>query len=120
MAPSISMYGNISTVYSQNSKAITSVTQTGTQVIGVTQTNNEAVIQPTFAYTTKTIDFGQQMKDNLGQSMGLSLNWNLFGGFQVQNQYQKSKINMQISEMNLTKVKNTLLSDHIARYWRIN
>ncbi len=111
MAPSISMYGNISTVYSQNSKAITSVTQTGTQVIGVTQTNNEAVIQPTFAYTTKTIDFGKQMKDNLGQSMGLSLNWNLFGGFQVQNQYQKSKINMQISEMNLTKVKNTLLSD---------
>lgn len=111
MAPTIALYGNISTVYSQNAKTITSVTQTGTAVIGVTQNTNEAVIQPTFNYNTKTIDFGKQIKDNLGQSMGVSLSWNLFNGFQVQNQYQKSKINLQISELNLMKVKNTLLSD---------
>jgi outer membrane protein len=98
-------------VYSQNAKTITSVTQTGTTIIGVTQNGNEAVIQPTFNYNTKTIDFGKQIKDNLGQSMGVSLSWNLFNGFQVQNQYQKSKINLQISELNLMKVKNTLLSD---------
>lgn len=111
MAPSISLYGNLSTVYSQNAVNITGVTPTGTQVIGRTQNSNDNVLSPTFTYQTETIDFGKQMKDNLGQSLGLSLSWNLFSGFQVQNQYQKSKINLQISELNLLKVKNTLLTD---------
>lgn len=111
MAPSISLYGNLSTVYSQNAVNITGVTPTGTQVIGRTQNSNDNVLSPTFTYQTETIDFGKQLKDNLGQSLGLSLSWNLFSGFQVQNQYQKSKINLQISELNLLKVKNTLLTD---------
>ncbi len=111
MAPTISLYGNISTVYSQSAKTITDAKISGTAPIGYTQNTNEVVLQPTYSYTAKTIDFSTQFKDNLGQSMGLSLSWNLFNGMQVQNQYQKSKINQQISELNLMKVKNTLLSD---------
>lgn len=110
MAPSIALYGNLSTVYSQSAKNITDVRITGSQVIGVTQ-GGEEVFQPTFAYNTETIDFNKQLKDNLGQSLGLSLSWNLFSGFQVQNQYQKAKIQTQVSEMNLQKVKNTLMND---------
>lgn len=111
MAPSLSAYANISTVYSQSAKTITDVKLSGSQPIGYTQNNNEVVLQPTYTYSTQTIDFGKQFKDNLGQSVGLSLSWNLFNGFQVQNQFQKSKINQQISQLNLLKVKNTLLSD---------
>ncbi|MBL7838454.1 MAG: TolC family protein [Bacteroidetes bacterium] len=111
MAPSISLYGNISTVYSQSAKTITGVTQTGTQPIGYTQTNNETVLQPTFSYNTQTIDFSKQLRDNLGQSLGLSMSWTLFNGFQIHNQYQKAKIQIQSSEINLLKIKNTLLND---------
>lgn len=111
MAPSISLYGNISTVYSQSAKTITGATQTGTQPIGVTQNSNDIVLQPTFSYNTQTIDFGKQLKDNLGQSLGVSMSWTLFNGFQVHNQYQKSKIQIQSSEINLLKIKNTLLND---------
>jgi outer membrane protein len=111
MAPSISLYGNISTVYSQSAKTITGATQTGTQAIGVTQNTNDIVLQPTFSYNTQTIDFGKQLKDNLGQSLGVSMSWTLFNGFQVHNQYQKAKIQIQSSEINLLKIKNTLLND---------
>lgn len=111
MAPAISVYGNLSTVYSQNAKNITDITQTGTEVIGYTQNSSESVLRPTFTYNTQTIDFGKQLKDNLGQSLGLSLNWTLFSGFQIHNQYQKSKIQIYSSEINLQKIKNTLLND---------
>jgi outer membrane protein len=110
-SPTIALFGSVSTVYSQNSKSIVNVTPSGTQIIGFTQTGNESVLQPTFSYETKTIAFNQQLKDNLGQSLGVSLSWNLFSGMQVHNQIKKSKIQEEINNLNLLKTKNTLLSD---------
>jgi outer membrane protein len=110
-SPTIALFGSVSTVYSQNSKSIVNVTPSGTQVVGFTQTNNDPVLQPTFSYETKTIAFNQQLKDNLGQSLGVSLSWNLFSGMQVHNQIKKSKIQEEINHLNLLRTKNTLLSD---------
>lgn len=111
LAPTISLFGSISTVYSQNSKAVTGFQQTGTQVIGYTSSGNDPVIQPIFSYQFNTIGFNQQLKDNLGQSAGISLSWNLLNGFQVQNQIQKAKINVSISELNLLRAKSNLLNE---------
>lgn len=111
LAPSISLYGNINTVYSQSAKNVTGYTQTGTAPIGYTQTTQEVVLQPIFSYQTETIGFNKQLKDNIGQGAGISFSWNLFNGFQVQSQIQKAKINQQISDINLQKQKNTLLND---------
>jgi len=71
----------------------------------------EAVLQPTFRYQTETIKFGKQLEDNIGQGAGINLNWNIFNGFATQNQIQKAKINQQITDLNLIKTKNTLLTD---------
>ncbi len=109
--PSISLYGSISTVFSESAKNITNVSPTGTQAIGFTQNTLEPVLQPTFTYQTETIKFNKQLKDNLGQGAGISLNWNIFNGFATQNQIQKAKLNQQITDLNLTKAKNTLLTD---------
>lgn len=111
LAPTISLFGSISTVYSQNSKTVTGFQQTGTQVIGYTSNGNDPVIQPVFSYQFNTIGFNQQLKDNLGQSAGISLSWNLLNGFQVQNQIQKAKINVSISELNLLRAKSNLLNE---------
>lgn len=110
-SPTIALFGSVSTVFSQNSKSITNVTPSGTQIIGYSQSNNDPVLQPTFSYETKTIAFNQQLKDNLGQSLGISLSWNLFSGMQVHNQIKKSKIQEEMNHLNLLKAKNTLLSD---------
>jgi outer membrane protein len=111
LSPNISLYGSVSTVFSENAKSITDVKVTGTQVIGVTQTSNENVLQPVFAYQTQTIGFSKQLRDNIGQSAGLSLSWNLFNGFQVQNQIQKAKINQDINQINLARVQNSLMNE---------
>lgn len=111
MAPTISMYASIGTVYSQSNKIISNVSPSGTQAIGFTAISNEQVLQPTYTYNTETKKFNEQFKDNIGESIGFSLNWNLFTGFQTHNQIQKAKINQLMSDMNLQKQKNTLLND---------
>ncbi len=110
-SPTVSLYGSISTVYSQSAKALVGYQFNGIQVIGITQTSNDTVLQPTFAGQFQTIGFSKQLRDNIGQSAGINLSWNLFSGFQVQNQIQKSKINEHISELNLLKAKNALLNE---------
>ncbi len=110
-SPTVSLYGSISTVYSSSAKELTGYRLTGVQIIGVTQNTKDTVLQPTVAGQLRTISFGRQLKDNIGQAAGVSLSWNLFNGFNVQNQVQKAKINTYISEMNLTKAKNTLLNE---------
>jgi outer membrane protein len=86
MFPSIALFGSLSTVYSQSAQIYSNPKIIGTQVIGYTQTNNELVVQPTYSYQTSTKAFSKQISDNLGQSAGLSLSWNIFNAFQVQNQ----------------------------------
>jgi outer membrane protein len=111
MFPTISLFGSLSTVYSQSAQIYSNPTIVGSQIIGYTQTNNEAVVQPTFSYQISTKAFSKQISDNLGQGAGISLSWNIFNAFQVQNQIQKSKINEALSDLNLLKVKNTLLNE---------
>ncbi|MDI1235765.1 MAG: TolC family protein [bacterium] len=112
LSPSISLYGSLSTVYSQSAqKYAYSANPIGYQTIGITQNSNELVVQPIYAITKETIKFGDQFKNNIGQGAGLSFSWNLFNGFQVQNSIQKAKINQLISDMNLQKQKNTLMND---------
>lgn len=112
LSPSISLYGSVSTVYSQSAKNYTlNPTPTGFQTIGYTQSTNEAVLQPVFTYSSQVIKFGDQFKNNIGQGAGLSFSWNLFNGFQVQNNIQKAKINQLMTDMNLQKQKNTLMND---------
>ncbi len=111
LSPTISLFGSFSTVYSQSAKTISGYSPAGNQIIGYTQNTNENVLQPIFDYQLSTIAFNKQLRDNFGQSAGISLSWNLFSGFQVQNQIQKAKINYQISELNLLKAKSTLLND---------
>lgn len=110
-SPTVSLFGSISTVYSQSAKTISGFQPAGNQIIGYTQNGNENVLQPIFNYQLSTINFNKQLSDNLGQSAGVSLSWNLFSGFQVHNQVQKAKINQQISELNLLKAKSTLLNE---------
>ena len=110
-SPTISLYGSVSTVYSQSAKDITGVNSVRVQPIGITQNTLDTVFAPSFGYSFKTIPFKKQLKDNLGQSAGINISWNLFNGFQVQNQVQKAKINSYISEVNLQRAKNTLLND---------
>ncbi|MEN9739341.1 MAG: hypothetical protein RLZZ318_1377 [Bacteroidota bacterium] len=111
MFPSISLFASLSTVYSQSAKLYSNPRVTGTQLIGYTQTSQEAVYQPTYAFDIQTKAFSSQLKDNIGQGAGLSFSWNVFNGLQVQHNIQKAKINSEISDLNLQRNKNNLLNE---------
>ena len=111
MFPTIALFGSLSTVYSQSAQIYSNPTIVGSQIIGYTQNGSEAVVQPTFSYQISTKAFNKQISDNLGQGAGISLSWNIFNAFQVQNQIQKAKINEALSDLNLLKVKNNLLNE---------
>jgi len=111
MSPTIAVYASLNTVFSQNAKNITNIVITGAEPIGLTETSNERVLRPTYAYQTETISFAKQLKENLGQSAGFNFSWNLFSGFLVQNQIQMAKINQDIAQINLTQVQNALLTE---------
>lgn len=111
ISPTIVLYGSLNTVFSENAKEVRDIRPTGTQVIGYTQNGNDNVLQPVFDYSLSTIPFSRQLKDNRGQSAGITLSWNLFNGMQVRNQISKARINMEVSELNLIRTKNTLLNE---------
>jgi outer membrane protein len=58
--------------------------------------------------TTRVIPLQNQLKDNFGQTLGVSLNWNIFNGMAVQNNIKRSQINMQMQENNLQQNKLVL------------
>lgn len=117
LLPSISLFANINTIFTDQAKDIKSQTKfLGYRTIGFTQSTNEAVVTPIFEEPTKILSFNSQIKDNLGQSIGVSLSWNLFNGFNTQNQIKKAKINQQISDLNLLKTKNTILTEINTAY----
>lgn len=107
-APVLSMYANMSTVFSQNAVQITGMTQTGTQPIGYVSGSNEIVYQPTFRTETKVVPMNEQLNNNFGQTVGVSLSWNIFNGMYVHNNIRKSTLNKEIQRNNLQQTQNTL------------
>jgi len=107
LSPSLSLRGSYGTGYSGASKEITKVVPSGSTPIGWTP-SNEIVYGPTFDYTTQIKPFKAQLKDNLNQSLGLTLTIPLFNGWQVQTAISKSKINIENSNYTLQNTKNQL------------
>ncbi len=111
MFPAISFFASLSTVYSQSAKLYSNPRISGSQLIGYTQTTQEAVYQPTYDFDIQVKSFNSQLKDNLGQGAGLSFSWNVFNGLQVQHNIQQAKINSDISALNLQRSKTNLLNE---------
>ncbi len=101
--PTLSIGGNLNTVYSDNAKTITGMSLIGSQTIGVVKNSLELVEAPLFAYNTQTIDFGKQVKDNFGQSFGATLSLPIYGKLQVHNQIKKAELGLLQNIISLKK-----------------
>ena len=110
-SPTLSIGGNLSSVYSDNAKSITGYNVTGTQPIGFVQGTNEIVEAPTFEYTASTIDFSKQLKDNFGQSFGATLRVPIYNQFQNRNDISRSKVALIQSEINAERIKQNIIND---------
>jgi outer membrane protein len=118
-APTIAVYANMSTVFSENALELTNLIPTGFQTIGLTQNTNEPVVQPTFRTETRVIPLSNQLRNNFGQTVGISMSWNIFNGFSVQNNIEKSALNASIQQNAYVQTENSLraaVSKAIADY----
>lgn len=109
-SPRLSAAGSLSTLYSSAREDIT-LEPSGTTQIGVVEGTNEAVLAPTFSRTSTPTPFNDQLKDNYGQSIGVTLSIPIFNGNQVNSGIQRAKITMARNELDLAQAQNTYFVD---------
>jgi outer membrane protein len=115
LQPTISAYGNINTVYSQSGKSV-NFGDTTFVPIGFTENTLENVLVPNIETTYSDKAFSNQLSDNLGQQVGLSISVPLFNGYRNRTVVENAKMNTKISELNLQSTKNQLRNDVTSAY----
>jgi len=111
LQPTLSVGANLSTVYSDNAIEITGSQISGTQPIGFVQGSGDIVEAPKFDYSTQTIGFGTQMRDNFGQSFGATLSVPIFNRLQTQTNIAQSRLALIQSKWNQKQIKQAVIND---------
>ncbi len=113
--PTLSAYGNLSTVYSESGGEFI---DGGFEIrtIGYIPSTQEEVVSllPISKYVSKS--FNDQLRDNFGQSVGLSLSIPVFNNRRTAVAVQNAKLNSQISELGLLGAYNQLKADVTTAY----
>jgi outer membrane protein len=110
LSPRITLFGNINTRYSENG-----VTFTNPQInrfqIGEVDGTGEKVYGLNTSFDREKTPFGDQLKDNLGRSVGLSMSIPLFNGFTTQNNVKLAKLNLEQANLQVKEQENKYLAD---------
>lgn len=110
-SPRISLNGSISSVYSESFKNYGGYTTIGTREL-YTDLNGNPVIAPYAIPTTASVTpFGQQLSDNLGKFVGVSMSIPIFNGWQVNNAIDNAKNSIQVADLNKKQAENTIYRD---------
>jgi outer membrane protein len=105
-SPKLTMNGSVNTTYSQSFIRSTGSVYLGTRILYFDQ-NNVPVTAPYYSSTGAEITpFNQQIKDNIGKSLGFTLSVPVLNNWQVNNAIQRSKINLERSKLNLNQTRN--------------
>ena len=115
--PTLSFGAGLSTNYSSGRDRVLQVVPNGFREIGRTQAG-ESVLSPDFTTLTDTYRFNDQLRDNFGQYVGVSLRIPIFNGFSARSTVRRAKINYlqsqneeQLAENNLNKVIYQAVAD---------
>ena len=108
LAPRLTLSGGVNTGYSDGRVRIATTTPASQQIGYVNDGSRTAVLQDFFIPTFETTPFGDQITDNLGQNIGISLFLPIFNGYQTRNQISRAKINRQAADLNLQITQNNL------------
>lgn len=110
-SPSIRINGSISTVYSESFKTLGNFETLGTREL-FTDLNGNPVVVPYQVPTTSDITpFGEQLNNNLGRFIGISMNIPILNGWQVNTAIKNAKTNIKIAELNFKQAENNLFRE---------
>jgi outer membrane protein len=115
--PSLTMFGSLSTNYSNLYKNYTvDSSDLLTVPIGFLSTDGTTVLTYQPSFTSENVPFGRQYSDNFGQAFGFSLDIPLFNNWQNRTNVSRSKINVLDAQYNLESAKQQLLKDVQTAY----
>jgi outer membrane protein len=114
--PTLSVGGNLSTVYSSNAKTVSATTFIGFEPIGRVQGTNEIVEAPNINYTLQTIDFNKQIKDNFGQSVGFNMSMPLYGRLQGRYATQRASLDEERAKLGAERARQNLYNEIVMAY----
>ncbi len=119
--PSLSLYGNLGSVYSSSVKKMTSQYYEGVSQIGYVNINGTSypVTQPEYYYTYQTQGLFNQFSDHIRAGVALGLNIPIINGYQIRVNMQKAKINMVYNQMLFDRQKQKLSQDVLMTYENI-
>jgi len=116
LQPTLTAFGNVNTVYSQSGKEVVTTDEFETFRIGFTENTLEPVLTARQVTQVNDKAFGNQLNDNLGQQVGLSLSVPIFNGYRSRIAVENAKVNSKINELNLANTKNQLRNDVTTAY----
>jgi outer membrane protein len=115
--PTLTFNASVGTGYSGQSKQLVGTpTVSGATLSGYAQfinplTNTVEQVPtytPTFDYVTRTTPFNTQIKNNINQSVGFSLQVPIFNNLRTRTAVQRARINEQIAQVNVSTAKQQL------------
>lgn len=112
ISPRLTLNGSFGTGYSGASRILDGDPIPTIDTIGYTYTTLDPVLGVTGVandYINKP--FGDQLSDNLNQSLSLTLSIPLFNNWQTQTNIQLAEINVLQAQLNLEQSKNTLMQN---------
>jgi outer membrane protein len=118
--PSIGLGANIQTNYSnaKNNYTVLGYNTTGFQNIGVVKGTLDTVIAPILQPQLQTFSdpYGRQLRNNLGNGVGLSINVPIFNGGSARTNLQKAKLNVETYQLQQQQDNLTLKQDVYKAY----
>ncbi len=110
--PRLSLSGSLGSGYS-NARTLRQYGEPTTviQEVGYLQSDPSEIVVAEREFTSSSIadyNFGNQIRDNLNESVRLSLSIPIFNRFQVRNNISRSKINVETAELNKQNTENQL------------
>jgi outer membrane protein len=115
-SPRLTASGSIHSIFSSTYQNYL-YSYNGFQEIGfVNFDTSQKVYGPKLSTTQEPVSFNQQLKNNFGQSVGLSLSIPIFNGYQARYSVQNAKINLLTNELNLSDARNKAKTDIYQSY----
>lgn len=117
MYPSLGLYLNLNSSFNNKSRLLTGF-RPGLDSSGKTFVNNTpyTVYTPTASPVFQNYSFTNQVADNFGQGVGITLNVPIFSGGSLRSNYQRSKLNITSVQLQKERDDNQLKQDIYRAY----
>jgi outer membrane protein len=110
--PNLSLSAGINTSYANTIKEGFGPITTGTQTIGYLKSDPTALVETaSFSQERRTVPFGDQLSNNFGQNIGLSLSIPIFNGWRARGNVERARIDVQDRQLTLDINRQKLRQD---------